>query len=101
MTKFVSTTRGYEALNVDLGGKTVRISGTAVELSEENAAKVQKVADDYGMGVRVAADPPAPRPLGFAEAQPDLSAGVSAVSGHGAAVSTPDDGDDAEKQENN
>lgn len=92
--KHVRTARGYQALVVPKGADSkekVTVTGTAQEVSNELAEDIEKHAELAGVEVIVTDDAPAAGDApALATSTPDLSAGVSAVSGTGDPVTTPD-----------
>lgn len=102
--KFVTTAQPYRRLVLetdDNGEPTKVVSGTPLEVSDADADTIVKLGESAGVAVRVTdkaeeADTSTP----VVQATPDLSAGVAAITGTGAAVNTTDDtstGDDAGK----
>lgn len=102
--KSIRTRLGYEEVVVD--GKTedddrILITREAQVVSNEEAERLEKAANRVGVELKVEdyvegedgaeGGNPAPRVV----QTPDLSAGVSAVSGQGAPVSTPGATDDS------
>lgn len=88
--KFVRTARGYQALTLE----DVTVTGRPSEVSDENATKLEKAGAENGVTVLVF-DSLDKASEGLAEATrlgvatPDLSAGVSAITGTGAPVLSP------------
>lgn len=86
--KHVRTARGYESLVVTHDGKQHTVSASPLEVSNEAADAIQTAAE--GAGVAVVVGDSAEEVAGSSvQPQPDLSAGVSAVSGTGDPVTTP------------
>jgi hypothetical protein len=96
--KYVRTARGYQSLKLD---DELTVDGTLQEVSNDNADKLAKAGDEYGVPVLVFDSEDEARealgevPFTVGSRTPDLSEGVAAVTGRGAPVQTfggtPDD----------